>query len=326
MRPFFWGRDLTGTVPGEFSLVRCEICSLSLLWPIPDKRQVFSFYPDDYYQFGAKQRAKIIRRAMRVSHSWRSILPKRNYSFLGHTRLGCLLKVDLPYSPVFPFSEIVEGIDNRRILDIGCGTGEFLLAMKNMGWETWGVEPNLVAATVAKSLGLRVFHGELNEASLPAGYFQVIRLHHVLEHIYNPVETMREIHRLLSKEGRLIVTVPNIGGMGFKIFGRFWWGLDLPRHIFHYSPGSLSTLAEETGFRIVRIFHHGSKSILVRSLSLAISRKKSWQRIVRRLPPVQLVGNILQWLGKISRRSEEFTAFLRRLPLPETVGQSGSDR
>jgi len=110
-------------------------------------------------------------------------------------------------------------------------------------WQVFGVEPNQWAARYAREqLKLDIFHGHLLEANLADNQFDVVTLWDVLEHLHDPRQTLTEIWRILKPGGFLICSVPNLDSIDAKLFGRFWIGLDAPRHLYVYSRCTLSAM------------------------------------------------------------------------------------
>ncbi len=144
-----------------------------------------------------------------------------------------------------------------RLLDVGCATGQFLMEMRqNPGWELFGVETNPHAAQVANEKnGLTVFNGFLENAKYPNLFFDAITLWDVLEHLHDPTASLEEIHRILKPDGILVARVPNKGGWDSKLFGKHWFGWDVPRHLFIFNQRTLTRLLEKNSFEIQRI--HG---------------------------------------------------------------------
>jgi SAM-dependent methyltransferase len=142
-----------------------------------------------------------------------------------------------------------------RLLEIGCATGEFLNAMRGSGsWDLYGVEISEHAVRYARDQwGLNVFRGQLKEAQYPDNFFDVVVLWDVLEHLSNPKSALLEIRRVLARDGWLIFRVPNLDGLDAKLFGRYWAGLDAPRHFSIFSKATLKRLLEITGFIPQRI-------------------------------------------------------------------------
>lgn len=145
----------------------------------------------------------------------------------------------------------LEAHERGRLLDVGCGNGSFLDQMRQLGWDVTGVEPDGAAVTVAREkLGLQVFEGSLEEAGLPAGHYDAITMNHVIEHLPDPIVTLKECHRVLKPGGELVVATPNIKGMGSQFFGEHWRGLEVPRHLHLFCPQSLRMAAERAGLEV----------------------------------------------------------------------------
>jgi SAM-dependent methyltransferase len=140
------------------------------------------------------------------------------------------------------------------ILDVGCGSGAFLLALREAGWRPHGVEISERAVAAAREAGLDGIRcGDLLEADYPAERFDAVRFWHSLEHMRSPREQLREACRVLRPGGRLTVGVPNFGSLLSRWAGERWYYLDIPRHLWHFEPGTLARLAERCGFRATRV-------------------------------------------------------------------------
>jgi SAM-dependent methyltransferase len=141
-----------------------------------------------------------------------------------------------------------------RLLDVGCATGVFLNGMRRTGkWEVFGVEPNASAADYARRrFGIEVHTGMLREAGYPDEHFDVVSLWHVIEHVLEPVADLREVRRILKPNGLLVLTTPNLDSFDARLFGRFWAGLETPRHLFVFSLSTLTRLLSGLGFELVR--------------------------------------------------------------------------
>jgi SAM-dependent methyltransferase len=141
-----------------------------------------------------------------------------------------------------------------RLLDVGSGNGEFLATMRDLGWEVVGLEPDYAAAAAARrDHGLDVILGTLEGATLDEASFDAVTLSHVIEHVPDPVQTIRECYRLLRRGGVLVVLTPNIASLCHRVFGADWRGLEPPRHLFLFSPETMRRCASAAGFSAVRI-------------------------------------------------------------------------
>ncbi|HEX8947668.1 MAG TPA: class I SAM-dependent methyltransferase [Dissulfurispiraceae bacterium] len=143
-----------------------------------------------------------------------------------------------------------------RILDVGCGRGVFLSAMKEHGWETFGLELNDETAWHAQnSLGLEVKTGRLADAKFDREFFDAVTIWHVLEHIPDPVAAIEESRRVLKPGGLLAIAIPNFGSLQARIAGRYWFHLDIPYHLYHFTSVNLIALLERHAFKVVKVKH-----------------------------------------------------------------------
>lgn len=145
---------------------------------------------------------------------------------------------------------ISEITPNRTLLDIGAGTGEFLIHAKNHGWNATGTEPGELARARAQSKGLAI---ENNTESFPDHCFDVITMWHVLEHVADPKAQIAEIKRLLKKDGVAVVAVPNFKSYDANYYRQFWAAYDVPRHLFHYSEFSIRKLFSEQDIELTGV-------------------------------------------------------------------------
>jgi 2-polyprenyl-3-methyl-5-hydroxy-6-metoxy-1,4-benzoquinol methylase len=140
------------------------------------------------------------------------------------------------------------------ILDLGCSSGAFLQSLCAADWKLYGIEMSAESARVAqRRTGAKVFVGEILQAGFPPASFDVITCFDVLEHLYEPRRVMAKVAEWLKPGGIFYVLVPNIDSAEGRVFGSYWHGLELPRHLFHYSPASLKFLAESVGLREVSL-------------------------------------------------------------------------
>ena len=141
-----------------------------------------------------------------------------------------------------------------KVLDIGQGTGELLNYLKMKGWEVTGIEPNESARKFAsENYGIAVYdEAELDRLGKKS--FDLIQLWHVLEHVQDLGERMQQIRKLIKDDGVLIIAVPNLDSPDFRFYGEKWAALDVPRHLYHFTSGTMSILLEKWGFKLVKEF------------------------------------------------------------------------
>lgn len=144
--------------------------------------------------------------------------------------------------------------ETGRILDVGCGGGEFLRRMRKAGWDVVGVEPDLkAAARLAAQEGFPVYESLERLIQEPEWKFDVIVLNHVIEHLPDPVGVLGLLRGLLATGGRVLLTTPNASSLGARLFGEFWRGLEPPRHFNVFTPDSMRQALGYAGFGIKNI-------------------------------------------------------------------------
>jgi 2-polyprenyl-3-methyl-5-hydroxy-6-metoxy-1,4-benzoquinol methylase len=142
-----------------------------------------------------------------------------------------------------------------RLLDVGCGGGWFLRICKRLGALKQGVEPSRYAAEIAQKQGTRVFHGTLEQyiEQAPSNtQFDIITANHVVEHLPDPVETLRAMNRLLALGGFVWIAVPNAAYPICRALKGRWYSSDLPYHLMHFSPASMAEARRRAGFVVRR--------------------------------------------------------------------------
>jgi SAM-dependent methyltransferase len=145
-----------------------------------------------------------------------------------------------------------QGLKPGRVLDVGCGSGEFLARMRGRGWEVWGIEKDAAAAALARNLGANVVIGDPADASLPHGRFDLITFWHALEHLPDLSLVVRRTADWVKPRGRLAIALPNPGSLEAHFYGPRWVAWDAPRHLYHFRPKDVRTLFEPHGFRFLR--------------------------------------------------------------------------
>lgn len=136
------------------------------------------------------------------------------------------------------------------ILDLGCSSGAFLESLKTPSWQLYGIEMSAEVARKAEDrCGARVFVGDILDAPYPPATFDAITCFHVFEHLYHPREVLAKVSEWLKPGGVFYTLMPNIDSAGARIFGSYWYALELPRHLYHFSPRSLRCLAHSVGLK-----------------------------------------------------------------------------
>lgn len=243
-RRLFYGRDRRYNVVGVFNVVQCRNCELIYINPRPTQEAVLRYYPEEYRGFS---------RALpenRITKQLKGIL-KRSLFKRAPQWMGALSSVWFAPPWLLAVRE-----QTGRVLDVGCGEGRVLSRLKQLGWQTYGVELDpKTARYVADNLGLDVFCGQLEEARFPTGYFDLVVFHHSLEHLPHPLSALRETHRVLKERGEVIVEVPNARSFQARLFKDRWVYWDVPRHLYTFSDITLRRMLIEAGFSTIDLEH-----------------------------------------------------------------------
>lgn len=140
-----------------------------------------------------------------------------------------------------------------RLLDIGCGDGQALQILGDLGWSALGVEIDPSAVQVARSRGLDVRQGTLSRSAFPDGTFDAVTSSHVIEHVHDCRGFLAESYRVLKPGGTLVAVTPNARARSHRVHGEHWLNLDPPRHLALFTADALRALAKSVGLREVRV-------------------------------------------------------------------------
>lgn len=216
----------------KYEVIDCEACGFKHLNPIPFQKEIKDYYKNKYYQSGAQK----------------LLDPEKE--------LKDMKWMTLAYKDMLEVLSQYVSQASRKLLDVGCGNGFFLQFMRNNGWKTVGIEPSIKAYEYAFSLGLNVFNSTFGEfiQKKRQGYFDVINLHHILEHMLDPLETLSNCKKILKSSGLICIEVPN----DFNAFqqqlhktGMPQWWVVAPVHINYFNFESLERLLVSSGFEII---------------------------------------------------------------------------
>jgi SAM-dependent methyltransferase len=141
----------------------------------------------------------------------------------------------------------------RRLLDVGCGNGDFLRIGRSLGFDVIGLDLDATAAARARESGFTVLVGTVEDAGLDPGAFDHVTMSHVVEHLHDPVGTLRRVAMLLRPGGRIWLQTPNLEAEGLKRFGADWRGLEPPRHLTIFDAGSLRAALRAAGFERIAL-------------------------------------------------------------------------
>jgi SAM-dependent methyltransferase len=206
----------------NFQLVTCSACTFVYQNPQLSTAEMQPYYQEDYISYFQGTEATLSRlQWFLVTYGMR----KRAQPLLRHLQQG-------------------------RLLDVGCATGHFLQYMEvQKGWQVAGIEPNAAAARFAREhFQLDLHVGYLDDCPYPDHSFDVVTMWDVFEHLIDPHAALQTIKRLLKPGGLFVLRVPQIESVDARLFGRYWIGLDQPRHYFLFSKKTLHEMLERAGF------------------------------------------------------------------------------
>jgi len=222
-KKLFSAVDPAGDPGEEFTLVACAACGLAFVSPRPSEDELGRYYPGEYY--GEKN----VKFNPLFEFFIRRFRSGRVRDILGYRKTGAAL-------------------------DIGCARGRVLSLLKQRGWEVMGTELSEGSAAFARdALGITVFTGGVEGLPVSDERFDVVTMWHVFEHLPRPGAALRKIHGIIKRDGVLIIAVPNFASLQSRISGNRWFHLDVPRHLFHYTPETLTGMLEKNGFEVVKI-------------------------------------------------------------------------
>jgi SAM-dependent methyltransferase len=257
--------DLALGVPGRFPLARCRGCGLRYQNPRVRADQLSLAYPPCYAAH--TREPDLSRTVRRLGPGGRWLLARRlGYRHLDPGPVSAAERVRATLAARRIVKSFPPWAGRGRLLDVGCASGKFLRQMAAVGWTCAGIEQDVQAAAKARRVTADVFTGGPMDAPFPPSSFDLVTAFHVLEHLPDPLGALRRMLTWLAPGGSVVIEVPNVGGVGGRLFGRYWSGLDMPRHLVHFTPATLTALAERAGGRVVAISHRTKPRYLIRSL------------------------------------------------------------
>ncbi len=266
------------SVAGKWSMSICDDCSFLWLNPRPKEKDIEKLY-NSYYthnqlvnqhlsgvelDFGSFPKNKKIKYAVLASHFGYVIDMPRIYRVLG-TGLGYIPSIR---KRIWLSIVGLSAAPNKKILDLGCGNGDFVLEMKYLGWDSYGLEIDRQAVDIGRAAGLNIKYSFLNDDTYEKEYFDVIHMNNVIEHVYNPLEILERCYNILKPGGQLIIRTSNANSLAHTVFGSNYRGLEIPRHLHIFSPKSFELISKKFNFQIENLGTYINKYIWFSSYKL----------------------------------------------------------
>ncbi len=246
----FTAHDTLHDLPGKWPVRRCAHCGHGFTSPRPDRDSISLYYPTDYSPFASPI-------AHQEPPTWKS-------------------KLRGIFGPLFNPREVIMPPAWRpgKALEVGCGSGRFLVELARRGWTVQGVEPSLSATcNLEATFGVPVVQGTVDSVDFPPSSFDMVVGLMVLEHLHDPLSDTRKIASWIRPGGWFMGSVPNCASWEFRVFGPDWFALQVPTHLSHFTPSSLNRLLIETGFEAPQILGQRNVSNLMVHLGRALERQ-----------------------------------------------------
>ncbi len=245
--------DLMFGVPGQWSFLQCPSCGLAWLKNQPIVEDIPKLY-ESYYTHASVEPDNTFKKIVKIG------IPVHDFAYnqaLPHPRLLTAIAAKIgPLREIAAHSVMWQKAKTGgKLLDFGCGAGVDLFHLQQMGWQVFGTEPDPKAVEAARKLlnNDNVFEGFLEDAGFDENTFDALTSSHVLEHLFDPLTTLKECRRVMKPGAQLTFATPNIDSLASRHFKEYWRGLEIPRHLFLFSERSLREMAEKAGFRNIKI-------------------------------------------------------------------------
>lgn len=243
-------------------LFECEKCKVIFPNPFPNKKETTNYYPSkNYYSLARidetsnKTKLKI---AIYASYAKPSLSIKSPIILLMRSFFRSL--------PVN---------SKGKLLDIGCGSGQFLYEAKKIGFDCYGLEPGEFDKQSAENNKLKIINSALLKKNFSKETFDIVTINHVLEHIDEPLKFLSEVSFVTKKEGTILIGVPNTSSLARLLFGKNWYQLDTPRHLLNYNPVNLETVVKKAGLKVINIRYNSRPSQFSVSLRYLLGYRKN---------------------------------------------------
>ena len=220
-------RDRIHGLPGTFQIVRCRYCGLMRTNPRPTPATIGFYYPKDYSPYLPQDDdpTRVNADQTFMQRVIRSFFDER------HTVI--------PEMPV------------GRALEIGCAAGAFLKRLRELGWQADGIEYSAEAAQHARSAGFSVHIGQIEHAPNPQHVYDFVAGWMVLEHLHEPVRSLKKLHQWTRPGAILALSVPDAGSWEMRTFAGHWYALHIPNHLYHFDRASLRKILEAGGWTMI---------------------------------------------------------------------------
>ena len=272
---------------GEYQYVKCKKCELVWLLVRPTEKSLQKHYPENYRPYKRYAKTNKLQKLIRLVIKKNKFIAK------------ILIADQLFFWP------------KGKILDVGPGSGYYLHILKDWGWKVSGLELSQKAVKMVKDSGFKeIYQGDMTTHKFPKNSFDVVRYSHVLEHVSSPRRELQKVRGVLKKGGNVLIIVPNIESIFFRIFKGYWYPLEAPRHFYQFSPKTLTRLLLESGFHNIKIKYSQPPHTFLWSIFYRLGLHKSDVKFGYLVVPLIVVL--------------KFSVFLKKTDVIEVVATKGN--
>lgn len=209
----------------DFHICECLNCGLLYTMPRPNKEKIGEYYKSEEYYSHQENKKGFIPR---LYESVKKVNLKHKYKLA------------------------TQGLNIGKMLDIGCGVGDFLHTAEEHGWTCTGVEPSEDAKAIAKTKTKANIINSEDMEKIPDATFDLITMWHVLEHVDDLKWQIEQLHRLTKTKGRIVIAVPNYKSYDGQYYKELWAAYDVPRHLSHFNKTVLTNIFKSKNLELVR--------------------------------------------------------------------------
>ncbi len=252
----------------QYRLLECKNCGLGTVDPKPTWELVQTLYDEGYGSFDSSSPANAHDAnslKFRIARMRGALFGTGGLSALTRASLGCLAEWITGKTISYTLSVPLQLDTNSYILDVGYGSGNWLLALSQIGYRNlygYDIGANVLNVSRLRSAGITVSSGVFLDNRYPAASFDCIRMDHVFEHLPNPVEVLEKCFSMLRPGGFLVMSFPCKDSWSFRLSIMDSPALQVPKHLFHHTPQSAKAMLEAVGFTRLRITAYSVSSQL----------------------------------------------------------------
>jgi SAM-dependent methyltransferase len=276
-------REAMFRIEESFDYFECHGCGCLQIVAIPESME--RYYPSEYYSFSSTSRDRTPSRLIRALRAVRT-----RAAIDGTSMASRIVRSLFPNPKLSTLAPLGIGPDSR-ILDVGCGMGWRLYALREAGFRNvLGIDP-FAEKDIVHDNGIRIEKRYINETK---GQWDVVMFHHSFEHVPDPLAVLQHAARLLAPAGRCLIRIPTVSSFAWEHYREHWYQIDAPRHFHLHSVKSLSILAERAGFRLMQVIYDSTRDQFWKSemnrhagdstlRKIDTRRKRFWAREAKRL-------------------------------------------